>query len=223
MAQLRDAIHTALMEAIPERDEAPWILQVYVQNIPSLTALQRGSGPTTSSPKRAAAPSPATLHQTFADHLAPISRPGGGVSRITTNPLLARQVVKFTKVSRKRGAWFWITTQNLAPSPPFTFDSMRRGRLKCELDVDYARLCGHSRDELRYILDPADFMGPDYPSRDLSSAQRTRFGVSASAAPSVSCSRPSIPELRSGHSAQTRLLNTANICRCAETIYVCVF
>ncbi len=30
MAELRDAIQTALTEAIPEREDAPWILQVYV-------------------------------------------------------------------------------------------------------------------------------------------------------------------------------------------------
>ena len=37
MARLRDAIQTAINEAIPELDEAPWILQVYVQDEPSLT------------------------------------------------------------------------------------------------------------------------------------------------------------------------------------------
>jgi hypothetical protein len=32
------------------------------------------------------------------------------------------------------------------------------------LDARYARLYGLSRDDLRYILDPADLMGKDYPS-----------------------------------------------------------
>ena len=36
---------------------------------------------------------------------------------ITTNPLLARYVVKITKMWRKLGAWFWIATQNLADFP----------------------------------------------------------------------------------------------------------
>ena len=36
MTQLRDAIQTALTDAIPEEDDAPWILQVYVQDDPSL-------------------------------------------------------------------------------------------------------------------------------------------------------------------------------------------
>ena len=41
MTQLRDAIQTALTDAIPEADEAPWILQVYVQDEPSLQGFQR--------------------------------------------------------------------------------------------------------------------------------------------------------------------------------------
>ena len=37
MAQLRDTIQTAIInEAIPERDDAPWVLQVYVQDEPRL-------------------------------------------------------------------------------------------------------------------------------------------------------------------------------------------
>jgi hypothetical protein len=35
---------------------------------------------------------------------------------------------------------------------------------RAELDAFYARLYGLNRDELRYILDPSDVMGPDYPS-----------------------------------------------------------
>jgi hypothetical protein len=48
--------------------------------------------------------------------------------------------------------------------PPFRFDPERRAVLRAELDAWYARLYGLDRDELRYILDPADVMGPDYPS-----------------------------------------------------------
>ena len=48
--------------------------------------------------------------------------------------------------------------------PPFRFDPERRSLLRAELDAYYAHLYGLSRDELRYILDPADVMGPDYPS-----------------------------------------------------------
>lgn len=48
--------------------------------------------------------------------------------------------------------------------PPFAFDPDRRAVLRAELDAYYARLYGLTRDELRYILDPADVMGTDYPS-----------------------------------------------------------
>ena len=41
MIHLRDAIQTALTEAIPEIDDAPWVLQVYVQDEPSLTRFRR--------------------------------------------------------------------------------------------------------------------------------------------------------------------------------------
>ena len=41
MTQLRDAIQTALTDAIPEEDDAPWVLQVYVQDEPSLQGFQK--------------------------------------------------------------------------------------------------------------------------------------------------------------------------------------
>lgn len=47
---------------------------------------------------------------------------------------------------------------------PFKFDPERRALLRAELDAYYAKLYGLTRDELRYILDPADVMGEDYPS-----------------------------------------------------------
>jgi hypothetical protein len=63
--------------------------------------------------------------------------------------------------------------------PPFPFDPERRHRLRCELDAYYARLYGLTRDELRYILDPKDVMGPDYPSetfRVLKNSEIKQFG-----------------------------------------------
>ena len=47
---------------------------------------------------------------------------------------------------------------------PFAFNPTRRAQLRAELDAYYAQLYGLTRDELRYILDPADIMGDDYPS-----------------------------------------------------------
>ena len=47
---------------------------------------------------------------------------------------------------------------------PFGWSPERRAHLRAELDAYYARLYGLTRDELRYILDPKDVMGEDYPS-----------------------------------------------------------
>lgn len=47
---------------------------------------------------------------------------------------------------------------------PFRWDGNRRAALRADLDAFYARAYGLDRDELRYILDPADVKGADYPS-----------------------------------------------------------
>jgi hypothetical protein len=47
---------------------------------------------------------------------------------------------------------------------PFIWNSNRRALLRAELDAYYAKLYGLTRDELRYILDPADVYGEDFPS-----------------------------------------------------------
>ena len=46
---------------------------------------------------------------------------------------------------------------------PFKWDEDRRAVLRAELDAYYAKLYGLTRDELRYILDPKDVYGPDFP------------------------------------------------------------
>ena len=64
------------------------------------------------------------------------------------------------------------TSHSLAPfardlgydGPPYPWDDDRRAHLRADLDAFYARAYGLTRDELRYILDPADVMGEDYPS-----------------------------------------------------------
>jgi hypothetical protein len=69
--------------------------------------------------------------------------------------------------------------QRSTPLPPFPWNPERRARLRAELDAYYARLYGLTRDELRYILDPADVMGPDYPSetfRVLKNNEMREFG-----------------------------------------------
>jgi hypothetical protein len=62
---------------------------------------------------------------------------------------------------------------------PFAWSPERRAQLRAELDAYYARLYGLTRDELRYILDPADVMGTDYPSetfRVLKNNEMREFG-----------------------------------------------
>ncbi len=64
------------------------------------------------------------------------------------------------------------TSDSLAPfardlghdGPPFAWAEGRRADLRADLDAFYARAYDLTRDELRYILDPADVKGPDYPS-----------------------------------------------------------
>jgi len=48
--------------------------------------------------------------------------------------------------------------------PPFIWQDDRRSVIRADLDAFYARAYGLTRDELRFILDPADVKGPDYPS-----------------------------------------------------------
>jgi len=63
--------------------------------------------------------------------------------------------------------------------PPYRWDEDRRAILRAELDAFYARAYGLTRDELRYILDPADVKGADYPSetfRVLKQNEIRRYG-----------------------------------------------
>ncbi|MFV9504664.1 MAG: Eco57I restriction-modification methylase domain-containing protein [Oscillochloridaceae bacterium umkhey_bin13] len=47
--------------------------------------------------------------------------------------------------------------------PPFIWHDERRAQIRAELDARIAKLYGLTRDELRYILDPADVYGPEFP------------------------------------------------------------
>jgi hypothetical protein len=63
--------------------------------------------------------------------------------------------------------------------PPFRWNDERRALLRADLDAFYARAYGLTRDEVRYILDPADVRGPDYPSetfRVLKDKEIRQFG-----------------------------------------------
>lgn len=58
---------------------------------------------------------------------------------------------------------------------PFAWDEDRRARLRAELDAWYALAYGLNRDELRYVLDPKDVMGIDYPSETFRVLQKNEI------------------------------------------------
>jgi hypothetical protein len=65
------------------------------------------------------------------------------------------------------------------PRAPYRWDEARRALLRAELDAWFARAYGLTRDELRYILDPADVHGPDFPGetfRVLKEKETAKFG-----------------------------------------------
>lgn len=86
------------------------------------------------------------------------------------------RVLELTYTAYDLAAW----AQDLAYSgEPFAFNPTRRAVLRAELDAYYAKLYGLTRDELRYILDPANIMGEDYPSetfRVLKKNEEREFG-----------------------------------------------
>jgi N-6 DNA Methylase len=80
-----------------------------------------------------------------------------------------------------------FTSYSMAPfardlgygGPPFEWNEDRRAGLRAELDAWYALAYGLSRDELRYVLDPKEIMGADYPSesfRVLKEREISRYG-----------------------------------------------
>lgn len=75
------------------------------------------------------------------------------------------------------------TSHSMAPfardlgydGPPFAWDEDRRAQLRAELDAWYALAYGLTRDELRYVLDPKDVMGADYPSETFRVLQKNEI------------------------------------------------
>lgn len=75
------------------------------------------------------------------------------------------------------------TSHSMAPfardlgyeGPPFVWDEDRRAHLRAELDAWYALAYGLTRDELRYVLDPKEVMGADYPSETFRVLQKNEI------------------------------------------------
>ena len=90
------------------------------------------------------------------------------------------------------------TTGGHTPSPPSSphhptgiplplqMDDERRAHLRADLDAHYACLYGLTRDEPRYILDPADVYGPDFPAKRSASSRKRKSSSTASTARSAS-------------------------------------
>ncbi len=79
----------------------------------------------------------------------------------TNLAFIVPRVLELTYTAHDLKAW----AQDLGfDGEPFAFNPTRRAQLRAELDAYYAKLYSLTRDELRYILDPADIMGADYPS-----------------------------------------------------------
>jgi hypothetical protein len=87
---------------------------------------------------------------------------------------IAQRVLELTYTSNDLLGW----ANDLGyTGEPFTFEPERRAILRAELDAYYAKLYGLTRDELRYILDPADVMGEDYPSETFRVLKNKEMGL----------------------------------------------
>jgi hypothetical protein len=73
--------------------------------------------------------------------------------------------------------------------PPFSWDEARRAWLRAELDAFFAAKYGLTRDELHYVLGPADVMGADYPSETFRVLKENERPALASIAPGAWCWR----------------------------------
>jgi hypothetical protein len=103
------------------------------------------------------------------------------IGRLHINSFVLKQLAAFTPEFYRQNLSEWIrsrvleltyTADDMRPwahdlgydGRPFDWVEERRADLRADLDAAYARLYGLTRDELRYILDPADLHGPDFPS-----------------------------------------------------------
>lgn len=101
-----------------------------------------------------------------------------------TLDFIVPRVLELTYTAHDLKPWAdGLATYDLRPAAergqPFAWNPARRAQLRAELDAYYGRLYGLTRDELRYILDPKEVMGADYPSetfRVLKEGELRSFG-----------------------------------------------
>jgi hypothetical protein len=84
-----------------------------------------------------------------------------GVYTAADVSFVTRRVIQLVHVSSETKNW---VSDFESVDKPFAFDPIKRALIRAELDAYYAKLYGLTRDELKYVLDPTDVMGDDYPS-----------------------------------------------------------
>jgi hypothetical protein len=102
----------------------------------------------------------------------------GGLTGFALTPLQAEILRRNAECNADAPAELFASRDGFV-LPPFRWDDGRRALIRAELDARIARLYGLSRDELRYILDPADVYGPDFPGetfRVLKEKEIKQFG-----------------------------------------------
>lgn len=95
---------------------------------------------------------------------------------LTDSKFIEPRVLELTYMSHSMRPW----AEDLGyTGAPFAFDPDRRAHLRAELDAFFAKKYGLTRDELRYVLNPHDIKGVDYPSetfRGLKNKEINQFG-----------------------------------------------
>ena len=95
-------------------------------------------------------------------------------NQFTTEDLafITPRVLELTYTSHSMRPW----AEDLGHTgAPFAFNPDRRAQLRADLDAFFARKYGLRRDELRYILDPADTHGEGYPSETFRGLKRNEI------------------------------------------------
>lgn len=109
-------------------------------------------------------------------HMRQLPIPAPSVFRASLLAFLLPRLLELTYTAHDMRPW----AEDLGfTGPPFAWNEDRRAHLRAELDAAYAHLYGLTRDELRYILDPADIHGADFPSetfRVLKEKEIRQFG-----------------------------------------------
>ncbi|GAB4187085.1 MAG: N-6 DNA methylase [Roseiflexaceae bacterium] len=81
----------------------------------------------------------------------------------SSNPALANEILRRNSACNHAADPALFAPRDGFVLAPFRWDDQRRAQIRAELDARIARLYGLTRDELRYILDPSDVYGPEFP------------------------------------------------------------